>query len=47
MEAVVKRAESPQLRIVGAGDGGEAMRADYDPLESRSRRWGKPKTVVN
>ena len=47
MEAVVERAESPQLSIVGAGDGGEAMRADYDPLESRSGRLGKAKTVFN
>ena len=38
MEAVVERAESPQLRIVGAGDGGEAIRAGVEPLESRSRR---------
>ena len=40
MEAVVERAESPQLRIVGAGEGGEAIRAEVEPLEGRSRRWG-------
>ena len=32
MEAVVDRGESPQLRIVGAGDGGEAIRAGVEPL---------------
>ena len=46
MEAVVERAESPQLRIVGAGNGGEAIPAEVEPLESRSRR-GKAKTVFN
>ena len=40
MEAVVERAESPELRIVGVGDGGEAIRADVEPLESTRRRWG-------
>ena len=39
MEAVVERPESPQLRIVGAGDGSEAIWAGVEPLESRSG-WG-------
>ena len=47
MEAFVERAKSPQLRVVGAGDGGKAIRGEIEPLESRSSRWGKAKTVVN
>lgn len=38
MEAVVERAESPQLRVVGVGDEGEAIRAEVEPLESKSRQ---------
>ena len=43
----MERAESPQLRIVEVGDTGEAIRAEDEPLKSRSRRWGKAKIVVN
>ena len=37
MEAVVDRGESPQLRAVGAGNEGEAIRAGVEPLEGRIR----------
>ena len=32
MEEVVERGESPQLRVVVAGNGGEAIRAGVEPL---------------
>ena len=35
MEAVVDRGESPQLRIAGAGNGGEAIRVGVEPLRKR------------
>lgn len=37
MKAVVERGIAIQLRIVGAGNGGEAIQAGVEPLESRSR----------
>ena len=37
MEAVMDRGESPQLTIVGADHGGEAIQAIFDPLGSRIR----------
>ena len=33
------RGESPQLRIVGAGDGGEAIRAGVEPLRAGVRGY--------